>query len=88
MARWLLMTDDRVAADCLNVTHDFLSMMLGSDRPSETAAARNLQRQGIIQYRRGTLQILDRKKLEDLVCECYAAIRQFNHDLGLAESPR
>jgi len=86
MARWLLMTDE--AADCPNVTHDFLSMMLGTDRPSVTAAARNLQRQGIIQYKRGTLRILNRKKLENLVCECYAAIRQFNHDLGLRERPR
>jgi len=88
MARWLLMPDDRVAPDCLNVTHDFLSMMLGTDRPSVTAAARNLQHQAIIQYKRGTLRILDRKKLEDLVCECYAAIRQFNRDLGLPEQPR
>lgn len=88
MARWLLMTDDRVAADYLKVTHDFLSMMLGTDRPSVTAAARSLQQQGIIQYKRGTLRILHREKLENLVCECYAAIRQFNHDLGLPERPR
>jgi len=88
MARWLLMTDDRVAAECLKVTHDFLSMMLGTDRPSVTAAARKLQRQGIIQYKRGTLRILHREKLEDEVCECYAAIRQFNHDLGLPDRPR
>jgi CRP-like cAMP-binding protein len=88
MARWLLMTDDRVAADCLKVTHDFLSMMLGTDRPSVTAAARKLQRQGILQYKRGTLRILHREKLENEVCECYAAIRQFNHDLGLRERPR
>lgn len=88
MARWLLMTDDRVTADCLKLTHDFLSMMLGTDRPSVTAAAKSLRGKGIIQYKRGTLRIVDRKKLEDLVCECYAAIRQFNHDLGLPERPR
>lgn len=83
------MTDDRVAADCLKVTHDFLSMMLGTDRPSVTAA---VQQQGIIQYKRGTLRILHRKKLENLVCGCgcgcFAAIRQFNHDLGLPERRR
>lgn len=88
MARWLLMTDDRVSADSLKVTHDFLSMMLGTDRPSVTAAARTLQQQGTIHYQRGTLRILCRKKLENLVCECYAAIRQFNPDLGLRERRR
>jgi CRP-like cAMP-binding protein len=83
MARWLLMTDDRVNADTLNVTHDFLSMMLGTDRPSVSAAARALQEQRVIEYKRGILRILDRNKLEGLVCECYPAIRQFNSQLGL-----
>jgi CRP-like cAMP-binding protein len=88
MARWLLMTDDRVKADTLEVTHDFLSMMLGTDRPSVTAAATALQRRGIIQYKRGKLRILERGKLERSVCECYAALRQFNHELGLTERGR
>jgi CRP-like cAMP-binding protein len=88
MARWLLMTDDRVKADTLEVTHDFLSMMLGTDRPSVTAAATTLQRRGIIQYKRGKLRILERGKLERSVCECYAALRQFNHELGLTERGR
>jgi len=84
MARWLLMTDDRVREKTLSVTHDFLSMMLGTDRTSVTAAAQSLQEYGVIRYSRGKLRILDRKKLEDSVCECYAAIAQFNRELGLA----
>jgi len=83
MARWLLMTDDRVRQKTLYVTHDFLSMMLGTDRTSVTAAARLLQARGVIEYSRGKLQIRQRQKLEEAVCECYAAIRGFNRELGL-----
>jgi CRP-like cAMP-binding protein len=83
MARWLLITDDRVREKALSVTHDFLSMMLGTDRTSVTAAAQSLQERGVIAYSRGKLKILDRKKLEDAVCECYGAIAQFNRELGL-----
>ena len=84
LARWLLMTDDRVRQQTLSVTHDFLSMMLGTDRTSVTAAARLLQDQQVIKYSRGKLQILDRHKLENVVCECYPAIAQFNRELGLS----
>lgn len=84
MARWLLMTDDRVSEKTLCVTHDFLSMMLGTDRPSVTASAIALQKHGVIHYVRGKLEILDRKKLERAVCECYWVIQKFNRELGLA----
>ncbi len=84
LARWLLMTDDRVRQQTLSVTHDFLSMMLGTDRTSVTAAARLLQEQQVIKYSRGKLQILDRHRLENVVCECYSAIAQFNRELGLS----
>lgn len=83
MARWLLMTDDRVREKTLRVTHDFLSMMMGTDRPTVTAGAIQLQNRGVIKYARGKLQILDRKKLEAAVCECYGAIQRFNSELGL-----
>jgi CRP-like cAMP-binding protein len=84
LARWLLMTDDRVRQQTLSVTHDFLSMMLGTDRTSVTAAAGLLQEREVIKYSRGKLQILDRQKLENMVCECYPAIAQFNRELGLS----
>ncbi len=83
MARWLLMTSDRTGAGTLSVTHDFLSTMLGTDRVSVTERAVLLQAAGAIQYTRGKLRILDRKKLEAGACDCYRAIRQFNRELGL-----
>jgi CRP-like cAMP-binding protein len=84
LARWLLMTSDRVGTETLSVTHDFLSAMLGTDRVSVTERAVLLQDSGAIQYSRGKLRILNRRKLESSACECYRAIRQFNRDLGLA----
>jgi CRP-like cAMP-binding protein len=83
LARWLLMATDRVDSGSLPITHDFLATMLGTDRPSVSLAAKILQRKKIIAYRRGTLEILNRKKLEASACECYKVIRQFNSVLQL-----
>jgi CRP-like cAMP-binding protein len=88
LARWLLIADDRVNLDVLHVTHDFLSAMLGTDRPTVSSAANRLQEHGVIEYSRGKLRIVDRKKLEELACECYRNMRQFNRDLGLKEPVR
>src|SRR5262249_33128317 len=71
LARWLLIVQDRVDDGILNVTHDFLSMMLGTDRPSVSLAAGLLQRKGTIEYTRGSVKIVNRKKLEESACECY-----------------
>jgi len=76
LARWLLMTQDRVHSDALALTHDLLGQMLGSRRASVTIAAGILQRAGIIEYRRGKIHILDRQKLEETVCECYDVVRE------------
>ena len=83
LARWLLMAADRVDSSSLAITHDFLATVLGTDRPSVSLAAKILQRKKIIAYRRGTLEILNRKKLESSACECYKVIRQFNSVLQL-----
>lgn len=83
LARWLLMTQDRVDSESLPITHDFLATMLGTDRPSVSKAARALQRKKIIQYTRGAVKIVNRKKLEGAACECYGAIQQYNGQLGL-----
>ena len=83
LARWLLMTQDRVASGSLPVTHDFLATMLGTDRPSVSVAAGVLQRKGFIEYARGAVKIVNRKKLEDSACECYGVIRQYDGELGL-----
>ena len=83
LARWLLMTQDRVDSGSLPITHDFLATMLGTDRPTVSLAAGVLQRKELIKYTRGAVEIVDRKKLEDSACECYAVIRQYDGELGL-----
>lgn len=83
LARWLLMSQDRVGSDSLPITHDLLSQMLGSGRPSVTVAAGALQRAGIIEYSRGVVKILNRKALESAACECYAVIRHITAHNGV-----
>jgi CRP-like cAMP-binding protein len=73
LARWLLMSQDRAHRDSFNVTHEFLSLMLGVRRVGVTEAAGELQRQGLISYHRGALVVLDRTGLETAACSCYAA---------------
>jgi CRP-like cAMP-binding protein len=73
-ARWLLMTHDRVEGDSFRLTHEFLGQMLGVTRPTVTIAAGTLQRAGLISYVRGQVSILDRPRLEQAACECYAII--------------
>jgi CRP-like cAMP-binding protein len=83
LARWLLMTQDRVDSGSLPITHDFLATMLGTDRPTVSLTAGVLQRKEIIEYTRGAVKIVNRKKLEDSACECYAVIQQYDGELGL-----
>ena len=83
LARWLLMTQDRVDSGSLPITHDFLATMLGTDRPTVSLAAGVLQRKKIIEYTRGAVKIVHRKKLEDSACECYGIIQQYDGELGL-----
>jgi CRP-like cAMP-binding protein len=83
LARWLLMTQDRVDSGLLPITHDFLATMLGTDRPTVSLAAGVLQRKELIEYTRGAVEIVNRKKLEDSACECYGVIQQYDGELGL-----
>jgi len=83
LARWLLMTQDRVDSESLPITHDFLATMLGTDRPSVSLAAGVLQKKKLIEYTRGAVKIVNRKKLEDSACECYGITQQYNGELGL-----
>jgi CRP-like cAMP-binding protein len=83
LARWLLMTQDRVDNGLLQITHDFLATMLGTDRPTVTLAACRLRNRKLIEYSRGSVKILNRKKLEKSACECYGVVQQFNGELGL-----
>jgi CRP-like cAMP-binding protein len=83
LARWLLMTHDRVDGDRLSLTQQVLSEMLGVRRASVTTAAGVLQKAGLIEYRRGTITVLDRKGLEAAACECYRVVRaEFDRLLG------
>jgi CRP-like cAMP-binding protein len=76
LCRWLLQTHDCLDGDMIPLTQEFLGQMLGVRRTTVTIAARLLQSAGLIRYRRGLIQILDRRALEDIACECYAAVRQ------------
>jgi len=81
--RWLLMTHDRANSDQFLLTQEFLGMMLGVQRTSVTLIASRLKRENLIDYRRGTVTILDRKRLERRSCECYAVTKgEFDRLLG------
>lgn len=75
LARWLLMTRDRMGADDFQITQDFLSNMLGVRRETVTLSAQNLQQNGLISYRRGKISILNRADLETAACRCYFTIK-------------
>jgi CRP-like cAMP-binding protein len=83
LSRWLLMTQDRVNLAVLPITHDFIATMMGTDRSTVSLAASVLQKKGIIEYLRGAVKIVNRRKLQNTSCECYDVIRQFEDDLGL-----
>jgi len=69
--RWLLMSSDGVGSDEVNLTQEYLSVMLGVRRPGVSNAAVKYQSLGLIDYRRGWIKLLDRQALEDAACECY-----------------
>ena len=81
LARWLLLTQDRVQSGFIPMTHDFLATMLGTDRGSVTEAAGSLQKAHIIEYSRGSVRVLNRRALEASSCECYELIRGYNSEL-------
>ena len=74
--RWLLSCHDRIDSHTISLTQEFLADMLGVQRTTVTAVAGSLQSKGLIRYRRGVVDILDRAGLEAITCECYAAVRR------------
>ena len=83
LSRWLLMAQDRVDSARMQISHDFLATMLGTDRPTVSLAASQLQKKRCIEYVRGGVRILSRKRLENAACECYEVLKQWNGELGL-----
>ena len=83
LCRWLLLSHDRVEADELIMTQELIADMLGVRREGVTVAAGHLQDVGAISYVRGHIKILDRQKLEEIVCECYQVVKdEFDRLLG------
>lgn len=86
-ARWLLQTHDCVDGDSFPLTQEFLAQMLGVHRPTVTIAAGMLQQAGLIEYRRGSITVLNRKGLEEASCNCYRLIaNEYERLLGEADS--
>lgn len=75
-SRWLLSCHDRIDSNTVNLTQEFLADMLGVQRTTVTAVAGSMQAKGLIRYRRGVVDILDRAGLEAMTCECYGAVRR------------
>jgi CRP-like cAMP-binding protein len=78
LARWLLMTNDRIGSEILPLTQEFMAQMLGTRRSTVSVAASILQRAGMISYTRGNVTILSRPKLESAACDCYDIMREQN----------
>jgi len=75
LCRWLLLSLDRLPDNRLIMTQELIANMLGVRREGVTEAAGKLQKQGVIEYHRGEITVLDRPRLESLSCECYAVVK-------------
>ena len=76
LCRWLLLSLDRLPSNDLIMTQELIANMLGVRREGVTEAAGHLQQAGLIQYQRGHITVLDRSKLAERVCECYAVVKR------------
>ncbi|ELC0659398.1 Crp/Fnr family transcriptional regulator [Vibrio fluvialis] len=75
LCRWLLLSLDRLPDNHITMTQELIANMLGVRREGVTEAAGKLQKLGVIDYHRGHITVLDRSKLEELSCECYAVVK-------------
>ncbi|UCJ14781.1 Crp/Fnr family transcriptional regulator [Pseudomonas sp. MM211] len=76
LCRWLLLSLDRLPSNQLTMTQELIANMLGVRREGVTEAAGKLQRQGVIEYSRGHITVLNRKRLEQMSCECYCVVKK------------
>jgi CRP-like cAMP-binding protein len=87
LCRWLLLSLDRLPTNELSMTQQLIANMLGVRREGVTEAAGRLQAEGLINYSRGRITVLDRRKLEARVCECYAVVRRETDRLFSRKTP-
>lgn len=87
LARWLLMSQDRVQADTFRVTQEFMALMLGVRREGITVAASEFQKSGLIKYHRGQLTVQNRTALKARACSCYAADWRLYAELTGGQTP-
>ena len=87
LCRWLLLSLDRLPSNELAMTQELIANMLGVRREGVTEAAGKLQAEGLINYRRGKITVLDRPNLEARVCECYAVVKRESDRLFARRSP-
>jgi CRP-like cAMP-binding protein len=85
LARWLLMTDDRIGNDTVPLTQEYLSVMVGVQRTTISAAAAELKAAKLIRYVRGRIEIIDRPGLQQRACECYSVMHENFAALRAAE---
>jgi len=78
-ARWLLLAHDRDTSRTVDLTQEFLSMMLGVRRSGVNIAVKTLVKAGLIEHSRGSIKILDRKQMEEISCGCYEEVKQYFH---------
>jgi CRP-like cAMP-binding protein len=76
LCRWLLLSLDRLSSNELTMTQELIANMLGVRREGVTEAAGKLQKLGVIHYRRGSITVQDRPKLQKLCCECYEVVKK------------
>jgi CRP-like cAMP-binding protein len=81
LCRWLLLSLDRLSSNQLTMTQELIANMLGVRREGVTEGAGKLQSLGVIEYSRGQITVLDRPKLEEMCCECYAVVKKENDRL-------
>lgn len=87
LCRWLLLSLDRMSTHSLTMTQEVIANLLGVRREGVTEAAGRLQREGLIQYSRGHIEVLDRPGLERAACECYGVVK-LEFDRLLSDIPR
>ena len=87
LSRWLLLSLDRMASSSLSMTQETIANLLGVRREGVTEAAGRLQREGLIRYSRGNIEVLDRPRLEHAACECYGVVK-LEFDRLLSDIPR